>query len=70
MGCRCCSRRRPGRSGDPETRKAPADHKAGRITGDAYEDLMRGETDRLIALQEDIGLDVLMHGHGRRRATT
>jgi 5-methyltetrahydropteroyltriglutamate--homocysteine methyltransferase len=62
------STRRPSRSRRPEIRKARADHKAGRISGDAYEDLMRGETDRVIALQEDIGLDVLVRG--RRSATT
>ena len=50
----------------PEVRKARADRKAGRITGDAYEDLMRGEIDRVIALQEDIGLDVLVHGEPER----
>ena len=50
----------------PEVRKARADRKAGRITGDAYEDLMRGEIDRVIALQEDIGLNVLVRGEPER----
>jgi 5-methyltetrahydropteroyltriglutamate--homocysteine methyltransferase len=47
-------------------RKARADHKAGRITDDAYERVMRAEIDRVIALQEDIGLDVLVHGEPER----
>jgi len=47
-------------------RKARADHKAGRIDDDAYERAMRAETDRVIALQEDIGLDVLVHGEPER----
>jgi 5-methyltetrahydropteroyltriglutamate--homocysteine methyltransferase len=50
----------------PEVRKARADRKAGRITGDAYEDLMRGEIDRVIALQEDIGVNVLVRGEPER----
>jgi 5-methyltetrahydropteroyltriglutamate--homocysteine methyltransferase len=47
-------------------RKARADHKAGRITADAYTAAMRAEIDRVIALQEDIGLDVLVHGEPER----
>jgi len=47
-------------------RKARADHKAGRISDDAYEQAMRAEIDRVIALQEDIGLDVLVHGEPER----
>jgi 5-methyltetrahydropteroyltriglutamate--homocysteine methyltransferase len=47
-------------------RKARADHKAGRITTDAYTAAMRAEIDRVIALQEDIGLDVLVHGEPER----
>jgi 5-methyltetrahydropteroyltriglutamate--homocysteine methyltransferase len=49
-----------------QIRRARADHKAGRITGEAYEAIMRGEIDRVIALQEDIGLDVLVHGEPER----
>jgi 5-methyltetrahydropteroyltriglutamate--homocysteine methyltransferase len=49
-----------------EIRKARADHRAGRISGAAYEDIMRAEIDRVIALQEDIGLDVLVHGEPER----
>ena len=47
-------------------RKARADHKAGRISDDAYTAAMRAEIDRVIALQEDIGLDVLVHGEPER----
>ncbi len=47
-------------------RKARADHKAGRITEEAYEAAMRAEIDRVIALQENIGLDVLVHGEPER----
>jgi 5-methyltetrahydropteroyltriglutamate--homocysteine methyltransferase len=47
-------------------RKARADHKAGRITDEAYHSAMRAEIDRVIALQEDIGLDVLVHGEPER----
>jgi 5-methyltetrahydropteroyltriglutamate--homocysteine methyltransferase len=49
-----------------EIRAARADHQAGRITADAYEAAMRAEIDRVIALQEDIGLDVLVHGEPER----
>ena len=49
-----------------EIRRARAGHRAGRITGDAYEAIMRAEIDRVIALQEDIGLNVLVHGEPER----
>jgi 5-methyltetrahydropteroyltriglutamate--homocysteine methyltransferase len=49
-----------------EIRRARADHRAGRISGDAYTGIMRAEIDRVIALQEDIGLDVLVHGEPER----
>ncbi len=47
-------------------RKVRADHRAGRITDDAYEAAMRDEIARVIALQEDLGLDVLVHGEPER----
>ncbi|GAA1776128.1 5-methyltetrahydropteroyltriglutamate--homocysteine S-methyltransferase [Streptomonospora arabica] len=50
----------------PEVRRARADHRAGRIGGAEYERLMRAEIDRVIKLQEDIGLDVLVHGEPER----
>jgi 5-methyltetrahydropteroyltriglutamate--homocysteine methyltransferase len=49
-----------------EIRRARADHRAGRIDRDRYEAVMRAEIDRVIALQEDIGLDVLVHGEPER----
>ena len=49
-----------------EIRKARADHRAGRIADDAYDAVMRAEIDRVIALQEAIGLDVLVHGEPER----
>jgi len=47
-------------------RKARADHRAGQVSREAYEEIMRAEIDRVIALQEDIGLDVLVHGEPER----
>ena len=49
-----------------DIRKARADYRAGRLDSDAYEGIMRAEIDRVIALQEDIGLDVLVHGEPER----
>ncbi|MCW2896495.1 MAG: 5-methyltetrahydropteroyltriglutamate--homocysteine methyltransferase [Trebonia sp.] len=49
-----------------EIRAARAGYLAGHITGDAYDAAMRAEIDRVIALQEDIGLDVLVHGEPER----
>jgi len=47
-------------------RQARAGHQAGCIDDSAYEAAMRAEIDRVIALQEDIGLDVLVHGEPER----
>ncbi|HEY3684939.1 MAG TPA: 5-methyltetrahydropteroyltriglutamate--homocysteine S-methyltransferase [Streptosporangiaceae bacterium] len=49
-----------------EIRRARAAHRAGRLDDAAYEARMREEIDRVIALQEDIGLDVLVHGEPER----
>ncbi|TDC95711.1 5-methyltetrahydropteroyltriglutamate--homocysteine S-methyltransferase [Actinomadura sp. 7K507] len=49
-----------------EIRRARADRRAGRITGDAYEQAMKDEIARVIALQENLGLDVLVHGEPER----
>jgi 5-methyltetrahydropteroyltriglutamate--homocysteine methyltransferase len=49
-----------------QIRKARADRKAGRISEDVYVRVMRAEIDRVIALQEEIGLDVLVHGEPER----
>ncbi|MFI0369192.1 5-methyltetrahydropteroyltriglutamate--homocysteine S-methyltransferase [Actinomadura sp. 1N219] len=50
----------------PEIRRARADLRAGRLTADAYEQTMKDEIARVIALQEDLGLDVLVHGEPER----
>ena len=49
-----------------QIRAARADLRAGRIDEDAYDARMRAEIDAVIALQEDIGLDVLVHGEPER----
>jgi 5-methyltetrahydropteroyltriglutamate--homocysteine methyltransferase len=49
-----------------QIRRARADEKAGRISSEAYTAIMRAEIDQVIALQEDIGLDVLVHGEPER----
>ncbi|MEU0478302.1 5-methyltetrahydropteroyltriglutamate--homocysteine S-methyltransferase [Streptosporangium sp. NPDC006013] len=50
----------------PEIRKARAAHKAGQLTHAAYQQAMREEVERVIALQEELGLDVLVHGEPER----
>ncbi|MDX6742240.1 5-methyltetrahydropteroyltriglutamate--homocysteine S-methyltransferase [Actinocorallia sp. A-T 12471] len=47
-------------------RKARAAHKAGRIDDAAYQQAMRDEVASVVALQEEIGLDVLVHGEPER----
>ncbi len=49
-----------------EIRKARADHKAGRIDDAAYTQAMKDEIARVVRLQEEIGLDVLVHGEPER----
>lgn len=49
-----------------EIRKTRADHRAGRIDDAEYQRRTRAEIDAVIALQEDIGLDVLVHGEPER----
>ncbi|TYK46722.1 5-methyltetrahydropteroyltriglutamate--homocysteine S-methyltransferase [Actinomadura decatromicini] len=49
-----------------EIRRARADRRAGRISEDAYTQVMKDEIARVIALQEDLGLDVLVHGEPER----
>ncbi|MEQ4205184.1 5-methyltetrahydropteroyltriglutamate--homocysteine S-methyltransferase [Actinopolymorpha sp. B9G3] len=49
-----------------EIRAARADLRAGRISAADYDAAMRAEIDRVIALQEDVGLDVLVHGEPER----
>ena len=50
----------------PEVRKARADHDKGAIDDAAYEQFLREETARTVTWQEDVGLDVLVHGEFER----
>ncbi len=47
-------------------RTARADFRAGRIDAEAYEQRIKAEVDSVIALQEELGLDVLVHGEPER----
>ncbi len=49
-----------------EIRTARARLRKGEIDDGAYQDLMKGEVERVIRLQEEIGLDVLVHGEPER----
>jgi 5-methyltetrahydropteroyltriglutamate--homocysteine methyltransferase len=53
----------------PQTARIRADraaHRAGRLDTAGYEERMRAEIARVIRLQEEIGLDVLVHGEPER----
>ncbi|MET0136424.1 MAG: 5-methyltetrahydropteroyltriglutamate--homocysteine S-methyltransferase [Kibdelosporangium sp.] len=49
-----------------EVRRARADLRAGRLDEADYQERMRAEIERVIGVQEDIGLDVLVHGEPER----
>jgi 5-methyltetrahydropteroyltriglutamate--homocysteine methyltransferase len=49
-----------------EIRRARAHHVAGESSTEDYEQFLRDEIARVVALQEDIGLDVLVHGEPER----
>ena len=49
-----------------DVRKARAAHKAGTLDDAGYDDAMRAEVERVIRLQEELGLDVLVHGEPER----
>lgn len=49
-----------------EVRKARADFKAGKISASDYEKFLEEETARTVKFQEEIGLDVLVHGEFER----
>jgi 5-methyltetrahydropteroyltriglutamate--homocysteine methyltransferase len=49
-----------------EIRRARAGLVAGALTAQQYDDAMRAEIAKVIALQEDLGLDVLVHGEPER----
>uniref|UniRef100_UPI0013584E91 5-methyltetrahydropteroyltriglutamate-- homocysteine S-methyltransferase n=1 Tax=Cellulomonas citrea TaxID=1909423 RepID=UPI0013584E91 len=50
----------------PEIRKARAAFGKGELTAAQYEDEMRAEIGRVVTLQEELGLDVLVHGEPER----
>ena len=49
-----------------QIRQARAAHAKGALTTEAYEEQMRAELRRVVDLQEQIGLDVLVHGEPER----
>jgi 5-methyltetrahydropteroyltriglutamate--homocysteine methyltransferase len=49
-----------------EVRAARAEYKAGRRNAASYESFLRAETSRAIQFQENVGLDVLVHGEFER----
>ncbi|MEU5673247.1 5-methyltetrahydropteroyltriglutamate--homocysteine S-methyltransferase [Micromonospora sp. NPDC047762] len=49
-----------------ELRKARAAYRAGRLDETGYQQRMRAEVERVIRLQERLGLDVLVHGEPER----
>lgn len=50
----------------PEVRKARADHSKGVLDDVAYDRFLQEETARTVKCQEDLGLDVLVHGEFER----
>ena len=49
-----------------EVRKFRADFKAGKISAAEYKTFLQEETERTVKLQEELGLDVLVHGEFER----
>jgi 5-methyltetrahydropteroyltriglutamate--homocysteine methyltransferase len=49
-----------------EVRKARADFRAGRSTGEEYEAFLKREIENALRFQEEIGLDLLVHGEAER----
>ncbi|VVJ17368.1 5-methyltetrahydropteroyltriglutamate--homocysteine methyltransferase (EC [Amycolatopsis camponoti] len=50
----------------PDVRRARAAHRAGTLDDAGYIAAMRAEVERVIRLQEELGLDVLVHGEPER----
>ena len=50
----------------PEIRKARADHRDGVLTDEQYTEALKQEIKQVIELQEEIGVDVLVHGEAER----
>lgn len=49
-----------------EVREARAEHKAGKRDAASYESFLRAQTESAVRFQEEIGLDVLVHGEFER----
>ncbi len=49
-----------------EVREARARHKSGRLSDAAYDAFLEAETARCVRIQEEIGIDVLVHGEFER----
>jgi 5-methyltetrahydropteroyltriglutamate--homocysteine methyltransferase len=49
-----------------EVRKARSDFKKGEISAEEYDVFLKAETDKCIKIQEEIGIDVLVHGEFER----
>ncbi len=49
-----------------EVREARAQHKAGKKDAASYEDFLRSQTESAVRFQEEIGIDVLVHGEFER----
>ena len=49
-----------------DVRKARADHTKGRLGDTDYRDFLRNQTEEAVRWQEDIGIDVLVHGEFER----
>ncbi|AIT59918.1 5-methyltetrahydropteroyltriglutamate--homocysteine S-methyltransferase [Corynebacterium doosanense] len=49
-----------------EIRKARADHRSGALTDEQYTEALRQEVADVITLQEELGIDVLVHGEPER----
>src|SRR5205823_4287490 len=45
-----------------DVRTARADYKAGRSTREAYESFLKSQIAETVRIQEELGLDVLVHG--------
>jgi hypothetical protein len=56
----------PADSHYPEIRRARAAQRLGKLSRLDYEAMLRAETERSIGFQEEIGLDVLVHGEFER----
>ncbi|HEX6533397.1 MAG TPA: 5-methyltetrahydropteroyltriglutamate--homocysteine S-methyltransferase [Gemmatimonadaceae bacterium] len=50
----------------PALRRVRAERRAGRLTGEEYEAFLRAQVEDAIRFQEDVGLDVLVHGEFER----